>query len=449
MPQFKDFSEESTSTTFSEGLMRSLVLEDLLDKQLAHDILKRTLSVGSKQSTSSGLAERMNGVRFDSVDHLGLRDIGRGSCGSVFEIPGSAKAIKKGANRQAIFRDFHLTGRAYNSYLIWAGLFRDSFPERRTPRVPRAHTFHSPEAREFWTANLSRFPEGDQTIAAVFYVERILPVPALTREALIRQFYQEDRHIQHDVFSNPPDKDCLVRVYFGANNPNTTLYNSTDTLRNFPLYLDQAKMIGLDVNAFAEEMAMGLAILHWQAQVDAQDTEFVIGSSTSKPFSLEYLGDEPTEIPVSSGDDFTQRETHLWMLDYDKSSNINLDAEDPSSEVVRKCLVAVTGNDPYFPHPRLDPDLWRRFRKAYLKASEIIIRTRQQRLKRHVAKLPAMFLEQWEQWGDEDMEADGFDPFERNSRDEEESESEADDSDEDDEGNSEDEEDDPEEDDEE
>ncbi|KIW90355.1 uncharacterized protein Z519_09000 [Cladophialophora bantiana CBS 173.52] len=440
MPQFKGCSEESISTTLSEGLMRLLVLEDLLDKQLAHDILKRALSAGSKQSTSSSLAGRMNAVRFDSVNHLGLRDIGYGSCGSVFEIPGSAKAIKKGANCHAIFKDFHLTGRAYNSYLIWAGLFRDGFPERRTPRVPRAHTFHGPEAREFWTAILSRFPKGDQTKDAVFYVERILSVPELTREALIRQFYQEDRQIQHDVFSNLPNKDCLARVYIDANNPNTSLYNSSDTLRNFPLYLDQAKMIGLDVNAFAEEMAMGLAILHWQAQIDAQDTEFVIGSSTSKGFSLEYLGDEPTEIPVSSGDDFTQRETHLWMLDYDKCSNIDLDSEDPSSEVVRKCLVAVTGNDPYFPHPHLDPDLWRRFRKAYLKASEIIIRTRQRRLKRHVAKLPAMFLEQWEQWGDEDMEAEGFDPFERNSADQEESESEADDSEEDDEDNSEDEE---------
>ncbi|KIX97021.1 uncharacterized protein Z520_07135 [Fonsecaea multimorphosa CBS 102226] len=358
-----------------------------------------------------------------------LRDIGRGTCGSVFEIPGTAQAIKKGANADALWNDFLLTNRAYDSYLTWKRLLAAYFPQRRLPRVPSAQRFNGPEARDFWAANLSRFPHADQTIAAAFHLDQILPVPELTRKALVRLFFQEDEQVQNDVLNDPPNKDCLVRLYFGQNNPNSSLYGPGDTLRNFPLYLDQARTIGLDVDAYAEEMAIGLATLHWDAQVDAQDTEFVIGSSTAKPFRSDNPDPGSNKRPVSSMDNFTQRETQLWMLDFDKCSEVDLDSKDPMSDVVNKYLVAVTGNDPYFPHPRLDPDLWRHFRKAYLKASDFIIRTRP-RLKRHVSKLPTMLIEQWEQWGDRDVEAEDFDPFERVSGDEEvESESEVDDTD--------------------
>ncbi|KIW77852.1 hypothetical protein Z517_07685 [Fonsecaea pedrosoi CBS 271.37] len=430
MSQNKDISEESTSTTLSEGLTRSLVLKQLLDKQVATEILKRTLSVGSVQSTASSFAERMKAAGFDNRPDL--RDIGRGTCGSVFEIPGTTQAIKKGANADSIWTDFCLTNCAYNSYLSWARLLAENFPGRRTPRVPRARNFHGPEAHEFWTASISRFPKEDQTTAAVFYLDRILPVPSLTREALIRQFYQDDKQVQHDVHIHPPNRDCLIRVYFGENKPDATLYGPTDSLRNFPLYLDQAKMVGLNVNAYAEEMAMGLAILHWQAQIDAQDTEFVIGNSTVNPFAAQRPYPTIFKRPVSSMDNFSLRETQMWMLDFDKCSAVDLHSKNLSSDIVRKYLVAVTGNDPYFPHPRRDPDLWQQFRKVYLQASEIIITTRQQ-LKPLVAKLPAMLIKQWELWGDENMAAEEFDPFERNSgqevEEEEEEEDEGEDSD--------------------
>jgi hypothetical protein len=112
----KNFSEESTATNLSEGMRRSLILKDILDDE-ACDLLKRTLSVGSVQSTSSNFAPRMNAARFSRpLDHLKFRDIGRGSCGSIFEIPGTPYAIKKGTNTTAIWNDYNLTSLAYNSY---------------------------------------------------------------------------------------------------------------------------------------------------------------------------------------------------------------------------------------------------------------------------------------------------------------------------------------------
>ncbi|EXJ91276.1 hypothetical protein A1O1_04386 [Capronia coronata CBS 617.96] len=177
-------------------------------------------------------------------------------------------------------------------------------------------------------------------------------------------------------------------------------------------------MVGIHVDAYAEEMAIGLAILHWKAGIDAQDTEFVIGCSATKTFATVYSDHGSVQPPASTTDDFTERETQLWMLDFDKCSKIDLeDKALSSSQVVEKYMVAVTGNDPYFPHPCLVVDLWRKFRRAYLKASEILIKHR--RLGRRVAKLPLMLMEQCEKWGEKDLEAEEYDPFERHSDDEE------------------------------
>lgn len=418
----KEVFEESTATTLSEGIIRALVRHDILDEQTASEILKRTLSVGTVYSATSSFAERMDALRYEDADSEALRDIGRGSCGSVFEVPGTAFAVKKGSNANAIFNDFNLTALAYNSYLASLGLFEGPFKGRRVPRVPKVHYFSGPKAREFWNTNLTRFPKEDQTRAAAFQVDRILPVPQITRKALIRKFFKEDQQTQHDVLANPQNRDCLVRIYFGKNSPNAGPYGSTDTLRNFPLHLDEAKALGLDIDECAEEMAMGLAILHWKAGIDAQDTEFVIGSSTTKNFLTVFPVHQTASPPISTMDDFTKRETQLWMLDYDKCTWIDLESAQASSDIVKKYLVAVTGNDPYFPHPRLDRDLWQKFRETYLKASDIILNARG--LEAQISKLPVTLMDWWERWGDRDFEADEFDPFDRSTQDEDKEEEE-------------------------
>ncbi|EXJ64562.1 hypothetical protein A1O7_00898 [Cladophialophora yegresii CBS 114405] len=387
------------------------MVDELMGRDRAKEILKQTLSFGTMNLETSSSAGPKNEARFLPCYGRQLRDIGRGSCGSVFEVPGTTFAIKKGANTKAIWNDFNLTNHAYNSYLTWAGLLTHSFPGRRVPRVPGAQFFNGPASTDFWDVALKQFPKGDRTRAAAFHIDRILPVPQRTRMALVREFYQDSRRTQHSVLSNQANKDCLIRVYLGSNNPSTQAYDVTTTLRNFPLYLDQAKLIGLDITAYAEEMAIGFAILHWQAQIDAADTEFVIGSSTSTTFRTTYPDHDARPPPTSTVDDFTHRETQMWMLDYDKCTKVDLDAKDAASAVVNKYLVAVTGNDPYFPHPRLDIDLWQRFRTAYLKASKMIISIMSPRL--GVDKFPAMLIDKWEEWGKSDMEASEFDPFAR------------------------------------
>ncbi|KAK4949696.1 hypothetical protein LTR10_011537 [Elasticomyces elasticus] len=349
-----------------------------------------------------------------------FRDIGRGTCGSVFECPGTAWAIKKGANVAAISNDYNLTDLAYNSYRKSLDIFAnvDSLSSRRIPRVPRALFYDGPTSG-WWTANLSRFPDADQTRGAGFNLTYIPPVLESTREALVDTFFQKSAKTKRNVLCNPENRDCLVRLYLGKNSPSRRKYDSTDTLRNFPLYLDHARVLmsNLVIDIYAQEMAIGLAILHWHAQIDAHDTEFVIGFSGKPLWSGTFFpGHCSFKSPLTTCDGSVGNE--LWMLDYDKCTQVDLKASD--CEIIKKYLVAVTGNDPYYPHPRLDDELWRNFRFMYLRASRAIIGSRQ--LGERVRSLPDVLIEQWEQWGDIDFESNDDDIFERVSSDNEEEE---------------------------
>jgi hypothetical protein len=395
-------------TTLSTALERPSNLEANLSEAATKEVLKRTLSVGTVISTGLSFAERMNADRHLSTDTTDYRDIGRGSCGSIFEIPGSANAIKKGANITSIWNDYVLTNVAHKSYITWAGLMQIKFPGLRVPRVPSAQLFHSPDSDDYWKANLHHFPKPDQTRAATFFVERILPVPLLTRQAIIGHFYETSQQAQTAEIRE--NSDCLVRIYLGKKHDMPHKYNSTDTLRNFPLYLNDAKLLDLPVTVYAEEMAIGLAILHWDAGIDAADTEFVIGNSINAQMKLDPVSLRSAPPPVSTAKDFGSRETQMWMLDYDKCSALNLSGA-PPDVIVQKYLVAVTGNDPYYPNTQLDKALWGCFRAAYQKASSLINQFKE--IEEDVAALPALVMDRWEEWAAENAKAEDDDPFDR------------------------------------
>ena len=82
-------------------------------------------------------------------------------------------------------------------------------------------------------------------------------------------------------------------------------------LCNLPRYLDQARQLDLDVNAYAKEMALGQATLHWDAGIDAQHTEFVLGCSTTPAFAIAHEETDYSPIATSTPDNFTQPETQL------------------------------------------------------------------------------------------------------------------------------------------
>ena len=407
----RDFSGESNSTTLSEEITRAMKHTTLTESTTAalpeesdeppNELLKRALSTKSVISTPSSFATRMQRAASQSgLERQPVRVIGLGSCGSVFEMPGTALAFKKGTSAPAIWRDFGLTNKVHNAVRDVRTMMQEAFPDSNIPKTPLCHEYHSTDDEEFWSRHIKRFPAGHRSKQPLFVVDRILPLPQKTREGLINTYFDEDEEIQQEAKDDPDNKDCLVRVYLGERESIRQQSEPYDTLRNFPLRLNMMEDLEIEVSQLAKEMAIGLAIMHWQAHVDGMDVEFVLGRSAS------WDGEQPKgydEAVPGEGINCERRTLHLWMFDFDKATEI----EPTKHDVDTKLVPAFLGNDPYYPRPQVDEELWEEFCGFYLEASEAILRRKG--VDEGARGLPRRFLDEvvrvsreHEDWNEED-----------------------------------------------
>ena len=315
------------------------------------------------------------------------KTIGLGSCGSVFGIPGTEIAVKKGKDTKSLWNDYCLTNTVHNAFTTVRDLIQDAFPHRTIPMIPYCSSFLLPSSDNYWEANLKNFPASHREIGAVIQEDRILPVPQSVRETLIDLYFDEE--IQDGAKNDEENEACLIRIYLGENETGAPDYNS---LRNFPMRLNMTDDLGLDATVLSDEIAIALATIHWQAQVDAMDSEFVLGSARATPFKRQRAYDPTREPREDHGLDFTQRSIHVWVLDFDKASPIELTPRD-----VEKYLVpAFLGNDPYFPRPDVDDELWKKFSATYLKASRLILESK--KASDQEIHLPKLFLDRVVLW---------------------------------------------------
>ena len=265
--------------------------------------------------------------------------------------------------------------------------------------------FRQADDEEFWGETLTRFPANHRTKQPLLTIDRILPMPQIVREALIKMYFDDDEKIQEEAKNDKDNKDCLLRVYLGERESVKQQSGSYDTLRNFPMRLNMMEDLDLNVSEFASEMAVGLAILHWQAQIDGMDVEFVLGSSATmskeQPHGYDNHLAPPHKVTIPN---FKRRAIQLWMLDFDKTSRIELTEHD----VVTKLVPAFLGNDPYYPMPQVDQSLWNEFCSTYLKASGAILEDKT--ANKSVMMLPQRFLdaalkvlEENQRWNKEDF----------------------------------------------
>ena len=398
---------ESASTTVSDGTIRALRYtaltgnsttplqeepEDLEEPQdLAAQRLRRAFSTRSAISTTPSVASRIQKAALRTEhDRENLRVIGLGSCGTVFEIPGTELACKKGTNERSIWSDFCLTNRVHNAVNHVSRIIQEAFPESTIPRTPLCHDYHAIDDETFWLANLQRFPSAYRNRQPLFTVDRILPLPQQTRTDLIEEYFNQDESIQQEAKDDEENKDCLVRIYLGeresVNQQSSGVY---DTLRNFPLRLNMMQDLEIETSDLSTEMAIGLAIMHWQAQVDGMDVEFVLGSSATRDREQPQGYDDISAPPhIVSGMKLKRRAVHVWILDFDKARAIGSRKED----VDKKLVPAFLGNDPYYPKPHVDEELWDEFCNSYLKASELVLRGRG--FDEQVMRLPRRFLDE-------------------------------------------------------
>lgn len=89
--------------------------------------------------------------------------IGTGSCGTVFEIPGTALAFKKGTEENSIWTDYCYINTVHNGVQDVRATLRKVFPELKIPQTPLCWEFAQVGNGEFLAENLQRFPKDHRT----------------------------------------------------------------------------------------------------------------------------------------------------------------------------------------------------------------------------------------------------------------------------------------------
>lgn len=348
--------------------------------------LNRALALNNVISITSSVAKIHTKAQHEQSG--GFKKVGAGACGIVFAQSAKSMVIKlaRSSDRDDLWNDFlqhKLIAEKFDAY------------DPTAIRIPRCYGFIPKDRHEFWDAN-QPLAEIAKTLCNLpthgLCTERILPLPEVTRQLLINKFCSPLGKAK--ALSDPANQDCLVRVYLGSLQGRSG--GMFFSLRNFKLHLNQLVELRLDISTMASSMGSALAVMHWAAETDARDVEFVLGSTTEPLPSMSAA--EAAALPPNSWtgppsdnlEDFHHRKTVLWLLDFNQVRPITMDADG-----LALAVEAFKLNDPYYPKPlQEDPvakALWNTFAKSYLKMSQSVLRGKGGH---KIRKLPGRFLQE-------------------------------------------------------
>jgi hypothetical protein len=358
--------------------------------------------------------------------------IGRGTFGVVFATDGSDTAVKKTfKNSDTLAVEFEHGLAASFALTTAAPTLNYTFPEP-APRIPwyqSSHGMQKPSAKDpWWIANKDRFPStnGDNVPNGVFLFERIPPVPRPLQEILIRRFWPCAR--QQMALDDIENRDCMIRpylqerwAYYEAKGRKRLNNEQKESLRNFPAYLDDLQKMGMDCHAIARQVALGLAIGHWEAQLDMTDVEFVIAgrhkpqlAAASRAHTVpldaydkrEHLGNRTISPVVQELNHGLPSNTQMWLVDFDKCNRVQV-WTDTEAEDIRKLALGICANDPYYPNPlpdtKLGWDVFITFTNAYIAVGRHLLQRAFERAAtsdeqlQQVLQRPALVMRKWAQ----------------------------------------------------
>jgi hypothetical protein len=359
-------------------------------------------------------------------------EIGRGTFGVVFATDEPDTAVKKtfkASDKLAVEFEHGLA--ISLAVTTTAPILEQKFPEP-VPRVPwyqSTYGIQKPSAKDqWWVANRGRFPatNGDDVPNGVFLFERIPPVPRTLQKTLIRRFWQtyEKQQMATDDIEN---RDCMIRPYLqerwryhevrGRKRLNN---EQKESLRNFPAYLDDLKDMGIDCHSVARQIATGLAVGHWEAQLDMTDVEFVIAgrdrrsitSSRAHTAPLDYYDkrDHIGNRHIITSTEGQQQvfglpaNTQIWLVDFDKCNRVRV-WNDTLATDIRKLALGICANDPYYPNPLPDTrfgwDVFVTFTDTYISVGRLLLQhafdkvaTTDEQLQQ-ILRRPAMVMREW------------------------------------------------------
>jgi hypothetical protein len=202
--------------------------------------------------------------------------------------------------------------------------------------------------------------------------QRIYPLPLPVRKAIVECFAPKNIKKSVDEFlAQPVNEDCLARLYLGRRAERQQ--SNAFKLQNYDLTINEMEVLKLDTGYYARKMGAALAILHWIANVDGDDVEFVLGSSpqirpAATAAQFKQRGAEEAQF-LSQNFDFQRRSVGMWLLDFNQCKNFSRDKSG-----LKQLERAFFFNDPYYPQPASssnasDVKLWNEFKAAYLAAS--------------------------------------------------------------------------------
>ena len=294
------------------------------------------------------------------------KQIGKGQCGTIWAIRGSVLKVANPGKDVQLWNDCCKHKRVEEAFM------EIPWDLRKSITIPRWENWVRPSRDYFWTDFHRFFPEDFEPTYGLLST-RINPLPAPVREAIFDQFAPTaTRGRKAQILANPENKDCLVRLYLGRRADR--LNSGTFKLRNFDLTVNEMEELELDTQFFARVMAQALAVMHWKAEIDADDVEFVLGRSPviglpPTAADLESMGPESQEGRDALKYDHVQRSAGIWLLDFDQCQNFP-----KTEEGIKQLERAFYFNDPYYPRPVSDHPgdvvLWNVFKRAYLVASD-------------------------------------------------------------------------------
>ena len=294
-----------------------------------------------------------------------FRRIGQGFCGTVWAAPTASRdpsAIKRedGGPERSLYNDYEMHLRVLKSL---SGRFPNLL-------VPACHEYVSRHDQNWWDERLSNFPTEFQVPCNALVSERIPPFSKQVRDVLIEHYCPDPLRPDIELIkSSEPNRDCLIRPYLGRRRRLEKLSRCKSfSLRNYPLHIDQIEELKLDGKLYARIMAETLAHLYWEANIDANDVEFVL-APPREGHSNQSDAHSPHRSTIESE---TLGEHVVWILDFDCCKLMTLDAKG-----VEQAVAAFYKNDPYYPRPGRDSSadrvLWEEFRERFLEASAAVL----------------------------------------------------------------------------
>lgn len=303
---------------------------------------------------------------------MSLEHLGAGRCGSIYALtPTTVMKTLNTSRRDTSYNLSELQNDATVHQIVLTAFTSSPSHIRNSLSIPTYHSWVSP------TTSPSPLPESfPPHLQHVLVSQRIPSVSTNIRETLLTTFYPSAG--LSAAKKDSTNEHCLMRPYFGRAVGESYSKSRSLSLRNFPLAVDMmdklaglpdGKALCLHPDWMVRVMADALAVMHWKANVDGNDVEFVLGGCVEE--DSEKGAAEPGRLAEGGKqeeDPLRKFGLRMWLLDFNQCKTFDPDGD--KEKWMQQLVNGFFYNDPYYPSP-VGKEVgmamaWMVFRERYL-----------------------------------------------------------------------------------